>query len=284
MLLLTHVFSRSKSLLANLKMDPALVSRFDLVFVLLDCPNAELDKLLSDQVLSSFNKARTVRKAVDYTDTLPAATQFNRPQSENLYHRLTTFKEPKPNPLSHHQLRQVIGYAKANVSPKMTSEAAELLKAFYLELRQTHRSQHDDNLLPITTRHLESLIRLSEARAKMEFRTAVLASDAQDVIDLVRYCMYDFLSTGPNTASSMSAEAGKRNKGSGRTALLKRFISELIQISANTGEAVFTEVQLKELHTTLQMTAVYPFTELIESLNQHGYIIKRSSGSYKLCV
>lgn len=267
-------------------MDPALVSRFDLVFVLLDCPNAELDKMLSDRVLSSFNNARTAGKALDnHTDNLPAATQVNQRQPpENLYCRLTTFKDPKPpNPLSHHQLRQVIGYAKAIITPKMSTEAAELLKAFYLELRQTHRSQHDDNLLPITTRHLESLIRLAEARAKMEFRTSVLASDAQDVIDLVRYCMYDFLSTGSNT-TSMSAEAGKRNRGSGRTALLKRFISELIQISTNTGEAMFSETQLRELHSTLQMAAVYPFSELIESLNQHAYIIKRGSGMYKLCV
>lgn len=259
-------------------MDPALVSRFDLVFVLLDSPNAELDRLLSEQVLSTFNKSKQKPTPHSFLD----ASQQIPDEADNLYNRLTSLKEPRGKPLTHLQLRQVIGYAKANISPKMTTDAAELLKAFYLELRKAHRAQQDENLLPITTRHLESLVRLSEARAKMEFRSAVLPSDAQDIIDLVRYCMYDFLAG--SSQSSTSLQAGKRNKGTGRSALLKRFISELIQISCNTGNVMFSENQLRELHTTLQMTAVFPFTDLIESLNQQGFIIKRGSGSYKLCV
>ena len=54
-----------------------------------------------------------------------------------------------------------------NVFPQLTPEAAQVLKAFYMSLRREHG---DDEAAPITTRQLESLIRLSQARAKLELR------------------------------------------------------------------------------------------------------------------
>lgn len=276
MLTFSILISRQKNLLANLKLDPALLSRFDLVFILLDCPNAELDKQLSEQVLSAFTTRRAPKSAQFCTLHEDATME----DEGSLYARLTKI-ETMHQRLSHSQLRSVIAYAKAKVTPKMTREAAAILQAFYLELRKTHYSQTDD-ILPITTRHLESLIRLSEARAKMELRPIVLESDAKDVVELMRYCMYDYLK--PVGSDGSNGLAGKRNKGNGRSALLKRFISELIQISCNTGETMFSEHQLRNLHGTLQMGATYPFLDLIEALNQHGYILKRGQGQYRLCV
>ncbi|WP_416347053.1 hypothetical protein, partial [Enterobacter asburiae] len=45
----------------------------------------------------------------------------------------------------------------------MTPEAAAVLQEFYLSLRKQHKTVDST---PITTRQLESLIRLAEARAK----------------------------------------------------------------------------------------------------------------------
>ncbi len=44
---------------------------------------------------------------------------------------------------------------------------------FYLELREQHQSQDST---PITTRQVESLARLAEARARLELRETVTAS------------------------------------------------------------------------------------------------------------
>ena len=61
--------SKVKTVAENIKMNPALLSRFDLLFILLDRPNAVMDKLLSEHVMaihsytgkqdmtSSFNNA-----------------------------------------------------------------------------------------------------------------------------------------------------------------------------------------------------------------------------------
>ena len=39
---------------------------------------------------------------------------------------------------------------------------------------------------PITTRQLESLIRLTEARARLELREEATKEDAEDVVEIVR--------------------------------------------------------------------------------------------------
>lgn len=53
------------------------------------------------------------------------------------------------------------------MTPVLSHEAAAVLQQFYMQLRREHG---DEDAAPITTRQLESLIRLSQARAKMELR------------------------------------------------------------------------------------------------------------------
>lgn len=63
------------------------------------------------------------------------------------------------DPLPHQLLRKYVGYARHYVSPKLSIEAAQVLQEFYLELR---RQNQGPDSTPITTRQLESLIRLTE--------------------------------------------------------------------------------------------------------------------------
>ena len=124
------------------------------------------------------------------------------------------------------------------------------------------------------------MIRLCEARARLELRTIVEPEDARDVIDLVRYCM-----NSHRIFDEQPAHTAKRAKnGTGRSALIKRFVSELIRIASTTGQSTFTEQQLRDLHETLQMAMTFPFTECVEALNQYGYILKKGHGIFKLVV
>lgn len=97
-----------------------------------------------------------------------------------------------------HLLRKYIAYAKAYVHPKfvlatytisvsdsgclilcwifslrcrMTPEAAQFIHEFYLNLRKRRKEQRD--LFQVTIRQLESLIRLSSARARAELREEI---------------------------------------------------------------------------------------------------------------
>lgn len=63
------------------------------------------------------------------------------------------------DPIPHQLLRKYIGYARQYVYPRLSVEAAQILQDFYLELRKQSQRL---NSSPITTRQLESLIRLTE--------------------------------------------------------------------------------------------------------------------------
>lgn len=57
-------------------------------------------------------------------------------------------------------LRKYISYARQYVHPSLSREAAQTIQDFYLSLRS---QAHSADSTPITTRQLESLIRLTEA-------------------------------------------------------------------------------------------------------------------------
>lgn len=80
-------------------------------------------------------------------------------------------------------LKKYISYAKHTVFPKLSIEACEVIKDFYITLREN--AANNVNTLPITSRQLDSLIRLSQARAKLEFRSLVTREDALDIVKLV---------------------------------------------------------------------------------------------------
>jgi DNA helicase MCM8 len=84
-------------------------------------------------------------------------------------------------------------------------DACEVLKAFYITLREN--ATNNANTLPITSRALDSLIRLSQARAKLELRPIVSREDAYDVVKLVQESIFEACYTemgigGGNGASS----------------------------------------------------------------------------------
>ena len=57
-------FDKSKTVAENLRMGAAILSRFDLVFILLDRPDEEMDKILSEHVMSLHSGVRRGRRAV----------------------------------------------------------------------------------------------------------------------------------------------------------------------------------------------------------------------------
>ena len=67
--------------------------------------------------------------------------------------------------------------------------ACEVLKEFYIQLREN--SCANPNTLPVTSRQLDSLIRLSQARAKMELRSEVTKQDALDVVKLIEESLFE---------------------------------------------------------------------------------------------
>jgi len=258
--------SEHKTVIENLKVDAALLSRFDLVFVLLDRPDAELDRILSEHVLG---KSPVVMAQ--------ATTQLSQhlTGTQTLSQKLTAPLESEP--LAPRMLREYIAFARKQ-PVRLTEEACALLQSFYLDLRKQRQSLGDE-MLPITTRHLESLIRLCQARARMALRSFVTVEDAGEIIELMRFSLLD------DIRSSGLARGRKPAKKASKSSVIKQYVAELLRVSANTGQVEYSQDQLQQIYHAMNLAGQFDsFCELLDWLNENGYLLRKSTGSYKLLV
>jgi replicative DNA helicase Mcm len=133
----------------NISLPVTILSRFDLIFVLRDVPEKTKDSQMTEHIL-------------------------------NLHRTGVTPIEP---PIEPDLFRKYVSYAK-NLKPTLTQEALELLKGFYLLMRSA--SETEGTPVAITARQLESLVRISEARARASLRNKVRAEDAERAIEIMK--------------------------------------------------------------------------------------------------
>ncbi|MFX1262037.1 MAG: minichromosome maintenance protein MCM [Promethearchaeota archaeon] len=167
----------------NIKLPFTILSRFDLIWVMIDTPEEERDKDLAGFILDLHQgKSRKVKDE----------------------------KAPIPKKL----LKKYIAFAHREFEPKLTPAAAEAIQDFYVGLRK--KAQEEDAPIPITARQLESLVRLAEARARMALKREVSREDGLAAVDLMKASMekvfYD-IDTGEFDADRIYAEepSGRRN-------------------------------------------------------------------------
>lgn len=195
-------YDREKSVSENLRLNPALLSRFDLVFILLDRPDAHSDSLLTAHIQALHANSRKTTPSSKYSDGSnsegPDTSSTSRADFDPrpLFERLRLTANEHFDTLPHELMQKYIGYARKTVQPKLSAGAAAELKRFYLELRKV---QLGIDSIPVTTRQLEALIRLTQARARTELATEATIQHAQDVLSIIRLSMADVLSTDHGT-------------------------------------------------------------------------------------
>ncbi|BES89408.1 DNA replication licensing factor [Nesidiocoris tenuis] len=272
-------YNRSKSVIENLRMSAPLLSRFDLVFILLDKPNEELDNLLSDHVLAlhTGSKQKSHRRITHAStsncdDTL-GDSSFAQTR---LIDRLRIHPGESVELVPQELMRKYIAYARKYVpAPKLSPEAGNLLQNFYLELRGNHR---DKDTTPVTTRQLESMIRMTEARAKLELREVATEDDARDVIELMQSTLNDLFDDGFGGRDYRRSVNGT---GSSQSSKMKRFIAGLQRRAQMENKNTFTVDEMKEVCRLLDL-AVPDFFSFISIINMQGFLLKKSASVYQL--
>ncbi|MHA1615220.1 MAG: minichromosome maintenance protein MCM [Candidatus Thorarchaeota archaeon] len=144
-------YESSLSVQDNIKLPFTILSRFDLIWIMVDTIEATKDRELAQFILNMH--------------------QMKKPKSS-----------PETPPVSQDFLKKYIAYSNRYVLPQLTTEAAEVIENFYVDLR---KSAEGGAAVPITARQLESLVRLSEARARMALQSKVSKEDAQAAIRLM---------------------------------------------------------------------------------------------------
>ncbi|XP_022744093.1 probable DNA helicase MCM8 isoform X2 [Durio zibethinus] len=269
-------YNRAKTVNENLKMNAALLSRFDLVFILLDKPDELLDKQLSEHIMSLH---------AGYGENSPAVKK-PRIASQNVEGIGTSVKggslvsrlrlDPKRDAdfvsLPSALLRKYIAYARTYVFPRMSKPAAEILQKFYLQLRD-HSTSGDGT--PITARQLESLVRLTEARARVELREEITAQDARDAVEIMKESLYDkyvdehgFVDFGRSGGMSQQKEA-------------KRFLSALNKQSELQQKDCFSISEIYSLADRISLR-VPDIDTFVDNLNSVGYLLKKGPKTYQV--
>jgi len=128
------------SVVENVQIMPTLLSRFDLIYLILDQPNESKDRKLAKHLVGLY---------MDDEDREKSRSANNASHAEVIPMDLLT---------------AYISYARRTCHPVLTAAAEERLIEFYTSMRSVGANQ---KTITATPRQLEALIRLSEALAKM---------------------------------------------------------------------------------------------------------------------
>lgn len=148
-------YKESKPPQDNVRLPESLLTRFDLIFVTLDKSNADVDQLISGHVLRM--------------------------------HMLEQGYEEEGMGVSQEVFRAYIQHCRKK-RPVLSREAAGLIAKEYTSLRQA--ADRKEQIVSITPRMLETMIRLATANAKLRLSDVVERDDAECAVNLVRDSLF----------------------------------------------------------------------------------------------
>lgn len=154
----------------NVDLTEPILSRFDVLCVVKDQADPLKDELLAKFVVRSHRRHHPSAQGEDQED-IPDLNPRNI--------------EKIPQDL----LRKYIIYAKEKTQPKLHSMDQDKVARMYADLR---RESMATGSIPITVRHVESMIRLAEARARLHLRQHV---NDEDVNSAIRIILESFVET-----------------------------------------------------------------------------------------
>jgi DNA helicase MCM8 len=269
------------SLSDNIKLSPALLSRFDLIFLLLDQPDMEVDGLLSEHVMQLHGKRQLNKENIPALGFRPAGQPqkllppkiAKNSKSKELLEKIKALADLGIPPIPPAIIQKCIRYSRKHVRPILSSEARLTLKECYLELR--NQNANCVGGIPITVRQLESMVRLAEARARIDMREVVTREDANDVVAIMKESLY---STVIDEYGSIQVKG--RKKG-GKHAEAKRFLTTMSKMANAQGRKVFSVAEMYSIADDIHLQ-VDDMKTLIEKLNDAGELLKKGNGMYAL--
>jgi replicative DNA helicase Mcm len=142
-----------KNITENVNLPIPLLTRFDLIFVVRDTPSKEKDARIAKHIINLHTPTGNDTRSLIDSDTL---TKY-------------------------------LAYSKNRVNPVLTKEAEEEILEYYLKMRNVD----SEEMITVTPRQLEGLIRLATARARLLQKDQVEADDAKRAIFLIESMLQD---------------------------------------------------------------------------------------------
>jgi replicative DNA helicase Mcm len=222
----------------NVNLPIPLLTRFDLIYVIRDKSERSHDEQLAKHVLELHRKGEYV--------TAP--------------------------PVDYDTLRKYLAYAK-RITPVLTKEAEGRLLDYYLQMR----SSGAEDMITVTPRQLEGLIRLASARARLQLSEKVTEDDAIRAISMVQRML---------ETVGIDVKTGKVDPGVmfGRPLSEKNMLGTALDIFRNLEGTGKREVEGKVFVDELVKTGEFAQDEaqrMLAQFSRAGAIYEVKPGFYK---
>jgi len=202
-------YDDQKSPTENIDFQATILSRFDLIFIVRDLHDVKRDRQLALHIIDVH------RRGESYKD--------QKPSGKNL--------------LEVSALKKYITFARTRCKPRLSDEAAAVLRSKYVKFRQHHQEQrekYDDKPpIPITVRQLEAIVRLSEAMARIELSPVANVDHVNEAVRLFQVATMQ--AAGAKVSgyhigkeAQRAVQAFKARVPIGSAILRQRLLSELV--------------------------------------------------------
>lgn len=176
------MYQKDRNFNDNVDLTDPILSRFDLLTVIRDEAKEEVDDSLATFVLNSHMRSHPRAKRALRSGNEEGMQQMNQNMFEqdrdfvnqNLLDESNILRNDTSDLIDQETLKKYIMYAKRFVKPKLSEIDNEKVTQFYADIRKQSSIVGG---IPIAVRHIESVLRMSEAYAKMHLRDYVRSDD-----------------------------------------------------------------------------------------------------------
>ena len=141
-----------KNITENVNLPIPLLTRFDLIFVVRDIPSKERDKKIAEHIINLHSPTGMDKRSLIDVDILTKYLSFAK-----------------------------------KIKPTLTTEAEGKILEYYLKMRNVE----SEDMITVTPRQLEGLIRIATARSRLLLKDQVDAEDAERAIFLIQSMLED---------------------------------------------------------------------------------------------
>ena len=195
----------------NLK--PALISRFDVIWLLTDQPAADHDSQIANHIMS--NRAESTPEILieqgSEVDPSKSARHEGIDDSKGIVNRELIMK--------------YVAFAKRTIHPRLTDDAREALREFYVETRRKGGEYHDS--IAISARAIEGLYRLAQASARVRLSNTATIEDAERSVRLTKLWRHELMGENfDETTLQSGKKATTRNRERTLLEIVRRIFAE----------------------------------------------------------
>jgi DNA replication licensing factor MCM5 len=222
-----------KSVGDNIDLMSTILSRFDCIFIVRDVRNMDRDRSIARHVLSVHVSSAVV-------------------------------DAPSDAEIDSQTLKRYIAYCRDRCAPRLSDEAAAILSSQYVQVRNQVRLALQDTpgesqVVPITIRQLEAMVRISESLAKMRLSAEAGVSDVEEAIRLFKVSTLAasqanpaLLGGGVATAETQRAEDFLRRRLGLRMTVNARKVVEEAHVQGHSDDAIKRAISAMVMRSELQ--------------------------------